>query len=239
MELYKTLVKTASVAWGMYPAHSMKPVIGITADHHKKRHRVATAYSEAVQKAGGLPILLPPIQGMEFHYLTLCDGFIFSGGDDPTMEEWGVKTHPNATPVSPERQTFEVSLLTALQDRKEVPVLGVCLGMQWMGLLAGGMLEQDLPEPLVANHKEADHLVSGSIGEGVVHSRHHQALTSSGSLEIVAVSEDGVIEAVKSVKHFWYTGVQWHPERTEDQKLGQDLFVQLVHASTQQKVPLA
>ncbi len=222
----------------MYPAHSMKPVIGITADHHEKRHRVATAYSEAVQKAGGVPILIPPILGIESHYLTLCDGFVFSGGDDPTMEAWGIKTHPSATPVSVERQTFEVSLLTSLQKHEEVPVLGVCLGMQWMGLLAGGTLEQNLPEPFAANHKEADHFVSGSIGEGVVHSHHHQALSSVGSLEIAAVSEDGIIEAVKSVKHFWYTGVQWHPERTADQKLGQDLFVQLVHASAQQKVSL-
>ncbi len=222
----------------MYPAHSMKPCIGITVDYHEKRHRVAVAYSEAVQRAGGIPVLLPSLAGLESHFLNICDGFIFSGGDDPTMEHWGIATHPCATPVSIERQTFELSLLTLLQSHREVPVLGVCLGMQWMALLAGGTLNQDLEEPHATNHKESDHLVTGSIGEGMVHSHHHQAMNSVGSLKVVAVAEDGVIEAVQDPNHHWYFGVQWHPERTDDPQLGQGLFTKLLQACSEQKVEI-
>jgi putative glutamine amidotransferase len=222
----------------MYPAHFMKPCIGITVDYHEKRHRVAAAYSNAVQKAGGVPILLPPLVGLESHFLTICDGFIFSGGDDPAMEYWGIETHTHAIPVSIERQTFELSLLTHLQKHLEVPVLGVCLGMQWMGLLAGGTLNQHLEEPFATNHKESSHLISGLIGEGVVHSHHHQAMSSVGSLDVVATAEDGVIEAVQDPNHHWYIGVQWHPERTDDLQLGLGLFSQLVQACSKQKAAI-
>ena len=107
-----------------------------------------------------------------------------------------------------------------------------------MALLSGGTLNQDLEEPLATNHKESSHLVSGSIGEGVVHSHHHQAMSSVGSLMVVAVAEDGVIEAVQDPNHHWYVGVQWHPERTDDPHLGQGLFTKLVQACSQQKVEI-
>ena len=75
--------------------------------------------------------------------------------------------------------------------------------------------------------------ISGSlVRAGVVHSHHHQAMTSAGSLTVVATSDDGVIEAVQDVNRLWYIGVQWHPERTEDVQLGQGLFTQLVKSST-------
>jgi putative glutamine amidotransferase len=68
------------------------------------------------------------------------------------------------------------------------------------------------------------------IGSGKVHTHHHQALNHAGSLSIVATSDDGVIEAVQDYSKKWYVGVQWHPERTENSQLGQDLFNQLVNA---------
>lgn len=210
----------------------MSPIIGITADHHEIRYQVSMAYALVVIKAGGIPIILPPIIGMESHYLTVCDGFIFTGGDDPRMEEWGIETNPNTTPVAKQRQAFEISLLKALQQHPEVPVLGVCLGMQWMCLLAHGTIEQDLPEPYASHHNNNSHAISGSLGSGVVYSHHHQAMTSAGSLTVVATSEDGVIEAVQDLNRLWYIGVQWHPERTEDVQLGQGIFNQLVKSST-------
>ena len=208
----------------------MGPIIGITADYHEKRHRVGIAYADAIVCAGGIPLILPPILSQKDHYHSICDGFVFSGGDDPRMEHWNIPTHPNATPVAKERQEFELALLESLQEKPNVPVLGVCLGMQWMGLLAGGILEQDLSEPYLSHHQVGEHAIEGVIGSGKVHTHHHQALNHAGSLSIVATSDDGVIEAVQDYSKKWYVGVQWHPERTENSQLGQDLFNQLVNA---------
>lgn len=217
----------------------MRPIIGITADYHEKRHRVADAYSNAVFSAGGTPLIIPPISGIESHFLTICDGFVFTGGDDPKMEEWGIATHPNATPVSHERQEFELSLISKLQQYQETPVLGICLGMQWMCLLAGGTINQDLHEPFAKNHKNSTHKISGAFGEGSVHSHHHQAMSNAGSLEIIATADDGIIEAVRDSNRLWYVGVQWHPERTENVKLGQELFNQLIQASLRTRATIA
>ncbi len=209
----------------------MAPIIGITADLHKTRHRVGVAYANAVLSGGGIPIILPPLVGEVPHYVSICDGFVFSGGDDPIMEQWGVSTHPRATVVETQRQEFELSLLEKLQTMPELPVLGICLGMQWMGLLAGGTLDQDLSSPIAENHADKEHGITGAIGSGIVHSHHHQAMKTSGDLLVAARAEDGVIEAIQDDSRNWYVGVQWHPERTTDQGLGQGLFDQLVVAA--------
>tara|TARA_B110000495_G_scaffold203294_1_gene226392 strand:- start:5813 stop:6451 length:639 start_codon:yes stop_codon:yes gene_type:complete len=211
----------------------MLPIIGITSDYHKKRHRVGCGYTNAVTLAGGIPVILPAIQDCIPQYKEMCDGFIFTGGDDPVMEEWGIASHPSTTPVHTERQSFELALLQVLQNQPDVPVLGVCLGMQWMGLLAGGVLNQDIEEPFARNHTQNDHAITGSFGEGIVHSHHHQALEEVGELEIIALADDGIIEAVQHPNHLWYKGVQWHPERTNDEQLGQHIFNHLVKACLQ------
>ncbi|MBT4530894.1 MAG: C26 family cysteine hydrolase domain-containing family [Phycisphaerae bacterium] len=205
-------------------------MIGITADYHEKRHRVSSGYTNAIVSAGGIPIILPNIVDLVPHFMNLCDGFVFTGGDDPIMQEWGIETHHNAEPVHQSRQTFELTLLRHVQKHPEKSVLGVCLGMQWMGLIAGGTLNQDLAEPFASNHKKNDHIIAGAIGEGTVHSHHHQAMESVGELEVVATSDDGIIEAIQDSNRLWYKGVQWHPERTANKKLGQRLFDQMVLA---------
>jgi putative glutamine amidotransferase len=213
----------------------MLPIIGITADQHENRYKIGLAYATAVIKAGGIPLILPPIVGMESHYVNICDGFVFTGGDDPIMEEWGIATHVQATPVAAERQAFDLALLNELQRLPNVPVLGVCLGMQWMCLLADGTLEQDLTEPFASYHKSGEHPISGALGNGTVHTNHHQAMATAGSLDVIALADDGVIEAVQDVNRLWYIGVQWHPERTEEAQLGQGLFNQLVKSSTKKQ----
>ena len=209
----------------------MAPMIGITSDLHETRYRVGAAYANAVLKGGGTPIILPPLIGEESKYISICDGFVFSGGDDPNMERWGVSTHPSATVVNKQRQDFELTLLEKLQTLPEIPVLGVCLGMQWMGLIAGGTLDQDLSSPIAENHADTEHAIEGTIGFGIVHSHHHQAMTTSGNLMVAARADDGMIEAIQDESRNWYVGVQWHPERTTDEMLGQGLFDQLVAAA--------
>ncbi len=202
----------------------MRPIIGITADRSDGRFRVGENYAHCVSKAGGIPIVLPPVLGEEERFLDICDGFIFSGGDDPVMEQWGIETHPSTTRCDSQRQEFETSLLSHLSKHPDKPVFGICLGMQWMGLLAGGTLVQNLEFECATHHKKGTHTVSGELGSGVVHTSHHQAISESGSLTITALADDGIIEAVCDTDRKWYVGVQWHPERTEDETLGQDLF---------------
>ena len=146
-----------------------RPRIGITTDLSDGRCRVGRTYGEQVLAAGGVPILLQPHHALAGTYLDLCDGFVLSGGDDPIMGDFGEAMHPKAMPVDPARQQFELKLLRLLDDRPDVPVLGVCLGMQYMALHAGGRLNQHLPDthPTADDHwGKREHHISGALGSG-------------------------------------------------------------------------
>jgi len=217
-------------------------VVGITGDVVNKdgikRSQCALAYAEAVTRAGGFPVLLPPIPEQIPAQVAFCDAWVLTGGDDPRTEEFGEPTHPAVTPLDPIRQGYEVALLRALgADRSPPPVLGVCLGMQLMALVAGGTLDQHLPDVLSTadDHWNRAHdiePVNGSLlGAGEVHSRHRQAVSDPGALRVCARAADGVIEAVDDPDQRFYLGVQWHPERTADATLGANLFSRLVRAA--------
>ena len=203
-------------------------------------------YIAAVTAAGGIPILLCPVPGpgdpvieTARRHAELCDAFIFSGGDDPATEEYGTPTHPKANRVHPDRQRFEEALLEILaEEHPDKPVLGVCLGMQMMALAAGGTLNQHLPDDTVTSSDHADGAVheiraveaNAMPLDGKVTSRHHQAVRDAGTMEIVAVAHDGVIEAIEDPERRFYLGVQWHPERTTAEPLGAALFRALIEA---------
>ncbi|MBX3380770.1 MAG: gamma-glutamyl-gamma-aminobutyrate hydrolase family protein [Phycisphaeraceae bacterium] len=222
-----------------------RPSIGITSDVSEQDGRlkldVALAYCVAVERAGGVPLVLPPQIGMVDEFLARCDGFLLTGGSDPRTEPFGEATHPKSNPMHPLRQEFETKLLAGLNAGGDAPVLGVCLGMQMMCLVAGGKLDQRLADHLAshADHWAADHPVApierGNRFEfaGVVQSRHRQAVTHAGKLTPIARSADGVLEAVFDASRKFYVGVQWHPERTRDEAVGQRLFDELVRASKQ------
>ncbi len=232
------------------PSHSDRPVIGIAPDvvepqSGSVRAMCPLTYARAIFAAGGWPVILPPIVEMIPVHLERCDGFVVIGGDDPRTEPFGVPTHPKATPVHELRQAFDTALLRALMERPETPMLGVCLGMQMMALVAGGSLDQHLPETLAtadqhwgdANHVIRPVLRTGPVGEmfgqdggglGGVTSHHRQAVKDSGSLRVAAISEDGVIEAIERSDAPFFVGVQWHPERTAERALGVGVFERLV-----------
>ncbi len=213
-------------------ARARHPVIGISVHVEAGQHRCRSEYATAVTEAGAAPILLPPVTGMIPEYLSICDGIVTSGGDDPLMEVFGQPTHPKAKPVDPRRQEFELALLDALAHRSH-PLLAVCLGMQYMALHAGGTLDQHLPETLESADLHwggTPHEVTGELGSGPVHSHHRQAITDPGTLEVVATAEDRVIEGVRDPGHPFRVGVQWHPERTGHAMLGAGLFRGLVEA---------
>lgn len=206
------------------------PVIGITADISGGRCQVSCNYVNAVVRAGGVPLILPPVEDVHSH-LNLCQGFVLSGGDDPAMELFRKSTHPQAERINPDRQKYEMKLLELLLQNPEIPVLGVCLGMQLMALCTCGDLHQYLPDvlPTHADHwGDREHEITGELGQGSVLSNHRQAVSDPGELQVAARAHDGVIEAVKHPYHKFFLGVQWHPERTPDPRFGDNLFKELV-----------
>ncbi len=212
----------------------MLPRIGITTDADPERYFSRRPYADAVVSAAGIPILIPCIPSLARAYLAVVDGIILSGGDDPIMEPFGVATHPKATRVDGARQDMELALLDALRDDPAKPVLGICLGMQYMCLHAGGAIDQYLPETLPTHELHwgrVSHPVRGDLGRGDVLSHHRQAVTNPGSLHIAATAPDGTIEAVRDRHRRFFLGVQWHPERTADAALGLGLVRALVEAA--------
>jgi len=208
-----------------------RPIIGITCDLAEGQFRAGQNYADRVWTAGGLPFLLPCVVEAVGELADRCQAVILTGGDDPIMAQWGVPQHPKATPVHPRRQAFELALLDWMQKTPAKPVLGICLGMQYMGLHAGGRLNQHLPDalPTASDHwSRNQHDVMGELGSGRVESHHRQAIEDPGRLRVVASSPDGVIEAISDLTRPYYLGVQWHPERTDTQELGQNLFDSLV-----------
>ncbi len=178
-------------------------------------------------------MILPANEDAAAEVVGRCDGVLLSGGDDPIMEAFGEATHPAATTIDPRRQDGELAVIRALDARPEVAVLAVCLGMQLLGLHAGGSLHQHLDDVLEDADVHKDdrvHGVEGSIGTGLVTSWHHQALADAGRLEVIGRAPDGVIEAVADVDRPFCVGVQWHPERTANSGLGSGLVRRFVDA---------
>jgi putative glutamine amidotransferase len=223
------------------PGHTQRAVIGITADANADKFQVGRAYIEMVERAGGAPLILPCIPACAEQFVRLCDGIILSGGGDPITTDprlGGVPVHPQANPIDPARQEFELAILDALQAHRDKPALGICLGMQMMGLHAGGTIDQRLADSLSSADQHWDtraHEVTGELGRGVVHSHHRQALTDAGALRVIASAHDGVIEAIAGDDRPFYIGVQWHPERTSDPHLGLGLIRRLVDAALMQR----
>lgn len=239
---------------------STRPIIGISVDvaevgaggpNKRLRAECSLAYADAVTRAGGLPIYLPPIAEDAAAHAELADGFVLTGGNDPRMEPFGGVTHPEATPMHERRQAYEIALLRELGKRRP-PTLGVCLGMQMMALTSGGMLEQHLPDRLGPNagrHRREgssglgtheislDETAARAIGlpaavRGEACSHHHQAVATVGpGMEILARDADGTVEAIRRAGEKFWVGVQWHPERTNDPVLGQGVFDALVRAA--------
>lgn len=195
------------------------------------------SYAQAVARAGGTPVLLPPVASLAAAHAAMCHALVLTGGDDPAMEPFGKVTDPRVTLVDPERQAYETALLRLLaREHADKPVLGVCLGMQMMALVAGGDLDQCLPEAGAARHWDREHPVLPEAGApvrfaGVVRSRHKQAVRDAGTLAVLARADDGLIEAVSDPSRRFYVGVQWHPERTADASVGDALFERLVRSA--------
>jgi putative glutamine amidotransferase len=226
-----------------------RPAIGICTALERARWSVwdqqayllPRSYIVAVQRAGGLALMLPPDEALERHpdeVLDLIDGLILAGGADIDPASYGGAPHPETRGTVPERDGFEIALARRALER-DMPLLGVCRGMQLMNVAMGGTLLQHLPDS--HGHHEhrrnpgtfdgADHdvrLADGSLaaraaGE-VVHatkSHHHQGIDRLGEgLEVTGWSAiDELPEAVELPERRFALGVQWHPEADERSRL--------------------
>jgi putative glutamine amidotransferase len=226
-----------------------RPAIGICTALERARWSVwdqqayllPRSYIVAIQRAGGIALMLPPDEALERdpdEVLDLIDGLILAGGADIDPASYGGAPHPETRGTVPERDGFEIALARRALER-DMPLLGVCRGMQLMNVALGGTLLQHLPDS--HGHHEhrrnpgtfdgADHdvrLADGSLaaraaGEAVhaTKSHHHQGIDRLGEgLEVTGWSAiDELPEAVELPERRFALGVQWHPEADERSRL--------------------
>jgi gamma-glutamyl-gamma-aminobutyrate hydrolase PuuD len=221
----------------------MRPIIGITTYVTPARWSyweleaalIPADYVRAVERAGGRPLLVPPSEEGVEETLDAVDALVFSGGSDIDPELYGEQPHPETFGIHRERDQAEVGLLSAALER-DMPVLGICRGIQVLNVARGGVLHQHLPE-VVGNelHKHdppgvfSDHEIeiephtrlAEILGDRApVKSHHHQGLERLGDgLRVAAHADDGTVEAIEDPSHRFALGVLWHPEAGEDLKL--------------------
>jgi putative glutamine amidotransferase len=231
-----------------------RPLIGITTygpeikgEEGIVRFSLPTAYVDAVRLAGGIPMLLPAGEPHLEELLARLDGLVFSGGGDidPTLHAGGA--HDTVYGVVRGRDDFELEIARRALATPELPLLGICRGMQLMNVALGGDLELHLPDrrgegvphrtPAREPCFHPVRVEAGSALEKVYAARefpvcswHHQELRTLGSgLRAVAWSEDGVVEGVEHAGHPFAIGVQWHPEmQLEEHPLQLRIFEELV-----------
>jgi len=223
-----------------------KPIIGINckiiSDTGDSYYKLDRNYVRSVQRAGGLPIMMPALQSpAEIRaFLDRVDGFLFTGGPDINPGRWKEKPHPRTDLMHEDREHCDfLSLREVL--RRDLPTLCICCGHQELNVALGGSLHDHVTDlPGVKNHSEgAIHPVAMSgvsmtrdivgVPKPTVNSWHHQAIHTLGrGLVVTAESPDGLIEGVESLEHRFVIGVQWHPERMQDDARQQSLFRALV-----------
>lgn len=239
-----------------------RPLIGLTTygRHDGGRYSVAQEYVEAVLRAGGAAVLLPPPPGpRDFEatvqaHLDALDAVILTGGGDINPREFGERPHPLNHAVDPERDRFELTIATRALATG-LPLLGICRGLQVINTALGGTLIQHLPDTDSATlahgsgeqspHYHAITVCAGSQlamltiqSDFIAASWHHQAIDRlAPGLQIAARAPDGTIEAVETREHPFYIGVQWHPELTANTHATQQrLFDGLVNAARASRI---
>lgn len=230
--------------YSRYPEAPMRPVIGISANFSDGCATLARAYYESVERAGGTPVLLPPTDSAETIAAALdrIDGLLLSGGADFNPLYCGEEPSPRLHSICPERDKAEL-LLTQLAYNRQMPILGICRGIQTLAMALGGKVRQDIADKATVKHSQdaprscPTHTVA--LGEGsivrslydnkeriAVNSFHHQAVAATGDrFRTTATAADGTIEAIESREFRSIIGVQWHPECLAD---GAPLFRWLV-----------
>jgi putative glutamine amidotransferase len=238
---------------------SGRPVIGVTSyvepatwSHWRDvpAALVPFAYVRQIRGAGGLALVVPPLpedatEDDAREILSRVDGLIIAGGVDVEPSRYGHDPHPLTRSPRPDRDDSELLLARVTAD-DDVPLLGVCRGMQVMAVAAGGTLEQHLPDVIgTTTHAPGvgmygTHLVRPAPGtvvgrilgdEVTVATYHHQGVADAPGYLSSAWAEDGILEAIEDPDAMFRVGVQWHPEAGDDARL----FEWLVEAARRRR----
>lgn len=220
----------------------MKPLIGLTPtpellqmEHGTfRRHTLSDHYSRAIAAAGGIPVMLPTNYTNVTEMLDRLDGLVITGGGDIDPAVYGQDIYPKTDGIDKERDDFEQAIFLAAIER-DIPVLGICRGLQVFNTALGGTLHQDIDDQLPDNvqhrqqslgvHHEdkfqtvtllpGEHPLGSALNSSTidVNSFHHQGIENiAADLLPMAVAEDGLIEAVCHKDVTYGVAVQWHPE---------------------------
>lgn len=226
----------------------MRPLIGITTYITSARWSywdqeaalIPADYVHDVERAGGRPLLVPPVPDGVEETLDALDGLILTGGEDIDPAVYGEEAHPETFGVRADRDRAELALLRGALER-DLPVLGICRGSQVINVGLGGGLHQHLPE--LVGHERHKHSPPGVFNQhGVtiepgtrlaqvfgrhtaVQSHHHQGIGRLGEGLVAAAraEDDDTVEAVEAPARRYILGVLWHPEAGDDKRLFETL----------------
>jgi len=243
----------------------MRPLIGVTtsevrlgdkveqtpqSDPPRREMALGLTYLKAIEEAGGIPVVMPPLQIEAVEpLLDRLAGICLSGGPDLDPAAYDERAHPELGPVEPQLDFFELEIARRA-DARGIPILAICRGLQALNVARGGTLHQHLPDrPGTSPHHRQSapgimvthpvEITPGSLLHRVVRRRrarvnsfHHQAVNRlGGGLRAVAWSPDGVIEGIEAPARDFVLGVQWHAETLIGRSEHAALFAGLVEAS--------
>ena len=227
-----------------FPEAEKRPVIGITGNYDDLTCKLGRGYYQSVVAAGGVPVVIPPVADKHVIVNTLehIDALILSGGGDINPLWAGEEPSPKLHGINQERDLPEL-LIARLAYNRQIPMLGICRGIQTLATAFGGKVAQDISDVATIKHSQdadrSEPTHSVIIDEAsslfdiykstkvMVNSFHHQAVAEAGDkFRVIAKSPDGIIEAMESSEFKSILGVQWHPECLEE---GLPLFQWLVN----------
>ena len=226
-----------------------KPLIGITPQYEIERGRawIRSSYTGAIIRAGGIPVILDqyPTKETAEELLPRLDGVLFTGGVDINPKLYGEEIDPKCGEVADVRDAFEQMLMEVV-EQYDIPVFGICRGIQSMNVLSGGSLHQHRD-----NHQDVRHDVEIKAGTRLhailgktsinANSYHHQCVkVPAPGLIVTAHAEDGTIEAIERPGERFFVGVQWHPELLSAEECDHHaLFEAFIGAAREYRNPLA
>jgi len=234
-----------------------KPLIGLNADYRAAKKDapaftfVCAGYYDAIVAAGGIPLVLPPVEedADMNRLLDLVDGMVLVGGADLDPRRDGYMLHPSVRALDERREQFDRRLMRAIAKRR-MPVFGIGVGMQLINVSQGGTLLLHIPEdmpkalphkdPLDPAHRHGLEVVSGSLMERVygdgeirVNSVHHMAVDDvAPGFRVTARCPDGVVEAIESTTDWLALGTQFHPESDSASALDLRIFEEFIAGIT-------
>jgi putative glutamine amidotransferase len=242
---------------------SSKPLIGVNADYRSAKKDspaysfVCAGYYDAIVKAGGIPLVLPPVADEEdlSRVLDLLDGMVMVGGADLDPRRDGFMLHPTVRPLDERREDYDRMIIRQI-SRRHMPLLAIGVGMQLLNVSEGGNLMLHIPEdlpkalphkdPIDPAHRHGLAVVPGSLMERVygdgeirVNSMHHMAVDDvAPGFRVTATCPDGVIEAIESTTDWFAVGTQFHPEADSASALDMRIFEEFMCGITGEVVEM-